>query len=257
MILKDVVKILEDVAPLSLQAEYDNSGWQVGDENAAFTGAIVSLDVTEGAVNECAEKGCNLLIAHHPLLFHPLRRVTSDYPVHKALAAAIRQNIAVYCAHTNADFASGGLNDRFLSELGLKEISDLPDGMAGRSGTLPQEKTLREFSEHVKTVTQDRNLWYLGNGEKVIRQVVAVNGAGADEEILLWAAKGGADVFLTSEWKYHLIRLAKELNCAIINCGHYESERFFLPWTAELLQKGGIRRVFLSETCVSPFSNGR
>ena len=79
MKVKDVTNYLESIAPLQLQESYDNSGWQVGDHNSELKGVLISLDVTEQVVQEAIDKKCNLIVAHHPLIFEGLKKITSNF----------------------------------------------------------------------------------------------------------------------------------------------------------------------------------
>lgn len=252
MKVKEVCEIIERAAPLALAAEFDNSGKQTGDFDALFTGACVALDADETAVERCVKQGANLLITHHPLLFYPLKCVDFTHPVHRTLAKAIREGVSVYSAHTNADFAPNGVNDRFAKALGLRSVrpafeGDLSSGRVGECDPI----TLGELVEKTCDVTRDRRVWALGKKENLIKRMLCVNGAGASETLLRFVAAGGADVFITSEWKYHLIKLANDLKCDIINVGHYESERFFLSWAEETLRSAGIEKI---ETIVQDVS---
>ena len=108
--IKEVVSALERFAPLPLQEGFDNAGLQVGLTEAEVSGALLCLDVTESIVDEAIEKGCNLIVSHHPLVFHPLKRLTyADY-VQRAVAKAIKNDITILSMHTNMDNAEGGVN---------------------------------------------------------------------------------------------------------------------------------------------------
>ena len=110
MKIKDVIEALERFAPLPLQEEYDNAGLQTGLTEAEVSGALLCLDVTEEVLREAAAQGLNMVIAHHPLLFRPLRHLTDGTQVERCVHYAVRHDIAVYAAHTNLDNARGGVN---------------------------------------------------------------------------------------------------------------------------------------------------
>ena len=112
MLTKEIFDIIESVAPLELQAEYDNSGLQVGSLNESVSGIMLCLDVTAQVLRQAQERGCNLVISHHPLIFKPVRRLSDSDYVSSIATAAIKSGITVYSAHTNLDCAEGGLNDR-------------------------------------------------------------------------------------------------------------------------------------------------
>ena len=125
MKIKDVIAALEEIAPLSLQEGYDNAGLITGDENADCTGLLISLDATMEVVEEAIEKGCNLIISHHPIVFSGLKKITGKNYVQKAVISAIKNDIALYATHTNLDNVLNGVNGKIAELLGLKNISVL------------------------------------------------------------------------------------------------------------------------------------
>lgn len=125
MRVKDIIDCLEEALPLWLQESWDNSGLQIGDKDAEVTRALIALDVTEEVVAEAAVSGCNLIISHHPLLFKGLKRIGTSSYIERAVRLAIKHDIAIYSAHTNADSSSQGLNVMLASELGLINVRPL------------------------------------------------------------------------------------------------------------------------------------
>ncbi len=121
----DIVASIEASAPLSLQEKWDNSGWQVGDPRQECRGALLAVEATEHTVREAIDCGANLLITHHPLLFHPLKRLSTHSYQERAAALAIKHDIAIYAAHTNADNASNGINKHLAERLGLRNTRAL------------------------------------------------------------------------------------------------------------------------------------
>ena len=120
LLIRDILREIERIAPPSLQESYDHTGLQVGDVNQPARGALLCLDVTEAVVDEAIAHGCNLIIAHHPLLFHPLRELTGADYVQRCVAKACRHDVVIYAAHTNLDNAAGGVNDHLSKLLGLR-----------------------------------------------------------------------------------------------------------------------------------------
>jgi dinuclear metal center YbgI/SA1388 family protein len=116
---------LEEIAPLSLQENYDNAGLQIGDRNWNVTGALLTLDVTEAVIDEAISKRCNLIIAHHPLLFKGLKQITGNNYVQRCVIAAIRNNIAIYAAHTNMDHIATGVSRKMAEKLTLQHCQVL------------------------------------------------------------------------------------------------------------------------------------
>ena len=122
MKIKEVVSALEMTAPLPLQDGFDNAGMQVGLTDAEVDGALLCLDVTEDVVDEALQRGCNLIVAHHPLLFKGCKRITGQTYVERCLLKAIRNDIAIYAAHTSLDNAQGGVNYMIARRLGLEHV---------------------------------------------------------------------------------------------------------------------------------------
>lgn len=119
MTVRDIQKFMEAWAPPDIAWERDNVGLQTGDPGTRIRGILVALDVTEGIAAEAARRGANLIVSHHPLLFHPLRTVTTGTSRERTLAALIRNGIALYSAHTNLDFTRGGTSFALAEALGV------------------------------------------------------------------------------------------------------------------------------------------
>jgi len=119
MLLAEIVKVLEDAVPLSFQEAYDNSGLILGSIDQEIHTALITVDVTEIVIEEAISKKCNLIIGHHPLIFHGLKRITGSDGVERAVLKAIRNNIAIYSLHTNIDNISGGVNSKICEKIGL------------------------------------------------------------------------------------------------------------------------------------------
>ena len=120
MKVKDIIASIEEIAPLSYQESYDNAGLIVGAYDWDITGALICLDVVEEVVEEAIEKGLNLIISHHPIVFKGLKRFNGNNYVERTVMLAIQNNIAIYSAHTNLDSVKGGVSDKMCDILGLK-----------------------------------------------------------------------------------------------------------------------------------------
>ena len=103
MKISEIISLIEEVAPISLQEEYDNAGLQVGNKNNEATGALLCIDVTEDVVDEAIQKGLNLIISHHPLLFKGLKNITGKNYIERVVIKAIKNDISIYSAHTNLE----------------------------------------------------------------------------------------------------------------------------------------------------------
>ena len=122
MKIKEVVSALEMFAPLPLQDGFDNAGLQIGLTDAEATGALLCLDVTEAVVDEAVEKGCNLIISHHPLIFKGFKSLTGKDYVERCIMKALKHDIVVFSMHTNLDNALRGVNQKMAEKIGLKNL---------------------------------------------------------------------------------------------------------------------------------------
>ncbi|WP_340111291.1 Nif3-like dinuclear metal center hexameric protein [Maribellus mangrovi] len=118
--VKDISDFLESFAPLRLQESYDNAGLILGDKNAEIKKGLITLDVTEDVVDEAIQKKCGLIVAHHPIVFSGLKKITGKNYVERTLLKAIKNDIAIYAAHTNLDSVTGGVNGKICEKLGLE-----------------------------------------------------------------------------------------------------------------------------------------
>ncbi|HXB41417.1 MAG TPA: Nif3-like dinuclear metal center hexameric protein [Bacteroidia bacterium] len=125
MLIKDILSVIEDFAPPALQESYDNSGIQCGDVNEKAKSALLCLDVTKEVLNEAVRKECNLIIAHHPLIFSPIKKLTGDNYIQQILISAIKRNICIYACHTNADNVRMGVNKKIAAKLSLQNVKIL------------------------------------------------------------------------------------------------------------------------------------
>lgn len=135
MKIKTIIKYLEEMAPVSLQEGYDNSGLLIGDEDAECNKILVTLDVTEAVVEEAVRQNCNLIVSHHPLIFRGIKRLTGANYVERTVIAAIQNNVAVYSIHTNLDNILSGVNQKIADKLNLTHCKVL----------LPKEGTLQKL----------------------------------------------------------------------------------------------------------------
>lgn len=122
MLIRDITNSLERWAPLAYQESYDNAGLIVGDPNATVTGVLVTLDATPDVVQEAVQKGCNLIVAHHPIVFRGLKKLTGRNYVERTVMQAIKNDVAIYASHTNLDNVTGGVNFKIAEKLGLRNV---------------------------------------------------------------------------------------------------------------------------------------
>jgi len=125
MKIKLIASLLEEYAPLSYQESYDNSGLLIGDPDNTISSVLLTVDVTEEVIDEAIDKNANLIVAHHPVIFKGLKRITGSNYVERVVAKAIKNDIAIYAAHTNMDVAWGGVNTELGKKLKLRNIKIL------------------------------------------------------------------------------------------------------------------------------------
>ena len=124
-IVKDFTDYLESIAPLALQESYDNAGLMVGSHQQAVSGVLIALDITEDVIEEAIQHNCNLIIAHHPIIFSGLKRLNGNNYVERCVIKAIKNDIALYAAHTNLDNVANGVNAKICEKLGLQNTKIL------------------------------------------------------------------------------------------------------------------------------------
>ncbi len=125
MKIADIISAIEDFAPLQYQESYDNSGLQVGNPADEAKGVLLTLDATEAILEEAISRGCNMIVAHHPLLFSGLKRISGRTYVERIVQKAIKNDISIYAAHTNLDNVKNGVNAKIAAKLGLENTSVL------------------------------------------------------------------------------------------------------------------------------------
>lgn len=238
MKIREIIGALEDFAPLALQDGFDNAGLQIGlTEDVDAAGVLLSLDVTESVIDEAVSLGCNMIVSHHPLLFHPVKSITGKDYVERCIIKAIKNNIALYAAHTNLDNAKGGVNHRMAEKLGLENITWLEpkqgiEGGSGLIGNLKETLTKEQFVEYVKDVFRVDcvrfNSW---NGTDISR-VAVCGGAGAF--LMSNAIQANADAFITGEIGYHRF-FGHENDLLLMEIGHFESEQYTLEILSEII----------------------
>ncbi len=135
MKIKEIDKYLESMAPLNFQEIYDNAGLLIGDDETECTGILISLDVTESIIEEAVQKKCNLIVAHHPIIFRGIKKLNGKNYVERTVMSAIKNNMAVYAIHTNLDNVLEGVNKKIAEKLGLQHCKTL----------LPKEGTLQKL----------------------------------------------------------------------------------------------------------------
>ena len=254
MNIKEVVTTLESFAPLPLQESYDNAGLQVGLTATEVSGVLLCLDVTEKVIDEAVAKGCNLIVAHHPLLFRGLKQIGDKTQAERCVTMALRKDIAIYAVHTNLDNAEGGVNYEIARRLGLENVRFLqPNAQGGGSGVignLPDEMSARAFLQLVKKEFGVECMMHNELLQRPIKTVALCGGAG--DFLLQEAVSRQADAFLTGEMHYH-VYMGMEQTIQIAVAGHYQTEQYTKDLLAKILREqcDGLR-VVVSQVNTNP-----
>lgn len=239
MKIQEIADALERFAPLPLQEGYDNAGLQIGlTEGEEVSGVLLCLDVTEAVIAEAHDKGCNLIVSHHPLIFRPLRHVTIHSQVERCVVSALRNGIAIYSAHTNLDNAPGGVNFMMAERLELTEGRFLQPNADGRGGSgligkLSRPLSPGEFLKKVRCTFSVDALLHNRVENKEISIVALCGGAG--DFLIDKAVSEGADAFLTGEVGYHRY-FGHEHDILIASLGHYQSEQYTIQLLLRILR---------------------
>ena len=257
MKIQDVLSALEQFAPLPLQESWDNAGLQVGLTEAEVSGALLCLDVTEAVVDEALEKGCNLIVSHHPLLFRGLKTISDLTDVQRTVRKAVKNDVAVVSMHTNMDNAQGGVNFKMAEKLGLTDVQFMApktvDGVTCGSGIIGQLAEPLAAEAFVAKVKQAFGVACAMTNQLLERPVsrVALCG-GAGDFLLDEAVKAGADAFITGEMHYHQY-FGYEQQIQICVIGHYQSEQYTTEVFRDIINERcpGVRTE-IAETKTNP-----
>jgi dinuclear metal center YbgI/SA1388 family protein len=237
-----LIDALEQFAPLPLQESYDNAGLQLGLTETEVSGALLCLDVTEAVVDEAVRKGCNLIVAHHPLVFHALKRIADEDYVQRTVRKAIINGITIVAMHTNLDNARGGVNFKIAEKMGLMDVdfasvTQVVNGVEGGSlviGRLEKPMAADDFVIMLKQVFEAESIRCNELLRRPIERVAICGGAGSF--MINDAVKAGADAFVTGEASYHeMFGLEQQIQLAVM--GHYESEHFTIELLEEIIKE--------------------
>lgn len=251
MLLRDFIAAMEQIAPPSLAEDWDNAGLVVGTEQKSVKNVLVALDCTTAVADEAKARGCELVVAHHPLLFHSAKKLLPDDPDTAAVFRLIRNGVGLYSAHTNLDAAEGGVNDVLAGLFGIVSAEPFLDGM-GRVGLLQRACTLDELVSQVNALL-NTSARFTGDPETAVATLAVLGGAGGDA---IRAAKAaGADALLTGEIRHHEAWIANEIGLSVIVAGHYETENVvLLPLIRRLQSVTNDVKYHMAHNGVNPFA---
>ncbi|MDR2598956.1 MAG: Nif3-like dinuclear metal center hexameric protein [Oscillospiraceae bacterium] len=226
MNIGELYDYLDKIAPFNNQSKTDNSGLIVGDRNTEVKRILVCLDVTNKVVVEAVEKGIDLIIAHHPLMYRPISKISSFDPLH----ALVKNNINLIAVHTNLDVAAGGVVDLMLKKFGFPG-SDIPiipcnpDGTGyGRITELDSPVSAKDLAEKCKTMFDCTVVRYVDAG-KAIKKVGVTSGSA--NELVELALNEGCDALVCGEVSYNRFLFAADYGISLIEAGHFHTEDIY------------------------------
>lgn len=226
--VNEVFEYINSIAPFEKQCEWDNSGLIIGDKSSKIAKIGVVLDITAEAVNYAAEKGIELIVSHHPVIFRGIKTVFSSDPTY----LLIKNGISAICTHTSLDIAKGGVNDALAEALGFKNAYPLSENgetemvRVAEISAISGAELAKLCSEKLSTCAA------MADSGKIIKKVALCGGAGAD--FIHDAANSGCDAYITGEAKHHEFLDAKAMGITLISAGHFETEN---PVVAVLAKK--------------------
>lgn len=231
MKIREITDYLDSQVHPEFQESYDNAGFLLGDPERECTGVMIALDLTMEVVEEAVEKGANLIVTHHPMIFGGVKRITPKDMVGRLIMKLIKSDIAAYAAHTNLDNLMDGVNGILAFQLGLTNCHILrqlegqpsPEVGAGMIGELPYPMPTEAFLEQVKMALGLPLLRMSEVAGPVVNRVAICGGAG--NFLIEDAVRQGAEVYLTGDMKYHDFQRS-EGRITLVDIGHYESEQF-------------------------------
>ena len=251
MKVSDVVDFMEKTAPIELAEKWDSPGLKTGSLQSKANKILICLDASALVVQEAVDKKCDMIISHHPILFHPVSYLSMD--TEKALCLAIKNDISIYSAHTNLDFTIGGINDSLADIIGLQDIKKDKSGKHAY-GYLKSPMTLNEFTENIKKSLNAPAITavvpsHLNDKNDIYK--VGVSSGGFDENYK-WAEALNIDALVTGEIKHFEYVTLNEANLISIGAGHYFTEIPGMRVLCERLNSLGFNSI-MSEREINPY----
>lgn len=240
MKIKEITDIIEAFAPLALQESYDNSGLIVGRPSDEVERVLLAVDVTDEVMDEAEAEGCDMIITHHPIIFHALKRFNSANVVERCVERAIRKGIALYACHTNLDSTPEGMSWRLASMLGVENLEVLQPAVEGEQsgfgvvGNLPSPMATEAFLREVMRATGADVIRHSDIATAEVSRVAVCTGSGAF--LIGEARKAGAEVYVTADLKYNDF-MTPDGALTVADIGHFESEYCAIDILFDILSK--------------------
>lgn len=239
MKVRDIAAVIETFAPLVLQESYDNAGLIVGRPDDEVHKALLAVDVTEEVLAEAVAEGCDMVITHHPIVFHAMKRFNSASQTERCVEEAIRRGIVLYAAHTNLDSTPDGMSWRVAHMLGLESVEVMQPTNAegagfGVVGELAEVENSEDFMRRVMECFDVKALRHSDIVKSEIRKVAICTGAGGS--LIDDARASGADIYLTADLRYNDF-MRHENAIILADMGHFESEYCAIQILFDILSK--------------------
>jgi len=241
--VKDILNLLNRIAPFDLAEEWDNSGLQIGSPDQSVNKILVALDPSLEVVREALSQKAQLLLTHHPLIFKGIARINLGLYPGQVIAEAIKGDLSIVATHTNLDLAEKGINQILAQLFELQNVEtllnnnqhDYPLSGLGRIGNLTSSRPLGEIAKWIKDKIGATHVSVIGQREKPIRRVAVVGGSGGS--MVTQAFHRGADLLITGDIGHHDSLTALSLGISLIDSGH-----FFSEWSALRIFKDSLQR---------------
>lgn len=236
MKVNDLELFLNEVFPVGNALDYDNVGLIAGDRNKVVTAILVSLDLTDKAIEAAKEVGANVIVTHHPIIFGGIKRLTLDDCTGKTLIKLVQSGISVIACHTNLDLTDEFGNLAIASKLGAEEPKRLEGAVCGVVYELPMDMKLNDYCRKVVSDLGTSGIITINNPENKVRKVF-VQGGAFDEDSIEAVIKGGVDTVLSGEIKHHICVGLEQMGINTIIAGHSATEQAYLPKIKQLLSE--------------------
>lgn len=249
---KDIIEAMEEIAPVRLAYSWDNPGLMCGNREAEVKKVLVSLDIDDNVITEAVEKGANMIVTHHPMIFRPIKSVTTEDKTGRYLMRLIKADISVFSAHTNLDMSNIGTNAELAEILGLKNVEFLmpsEDGIyaMGRVGELEEKMSVENFGAFVKEKLGLKNMVVSKAGD-FVSKIGLCTGHGCDKEFLQAALSKGCDGYVSGDIGYHEAQEALAMGISLFDGTHYGTETIVTKPVAEYLKSRFRIEIIRSET---------
>ncbi|MBR4823023.1 MAG: Nif3-like dinuclear metal center hexameric protein [Bacteroidales bacterium] len=250
MKVREIIAAIEEFAPAALQEEYDNTGLQIGSPEQEVHGVLFGFDCTEALVKEALDRGCDMIVTHHPLIYHPLRNIYPSDPTGAAVIAAIKGGVAVYASHTAADKTPDGVSWTMARKLGLENVRVLaPEGSGigfGVVGDLPQAVPAAEAVALVKKAFGTPVVRTSPLIKEPVRTLAMCGGSGTS--LISKAIEAGAQMYICGDISYHWFFVPEGF--MVVDTGHFESEVEIVRVLLSVIRKKFPNFVSLMSDCI-------